>query len=321
MDNFLNNGAVLPTGLLENNMYAAVAGFNKTYKNFPLRIGVVVASYPTTDDNNHSKLTTEYDILVIEQNENQSTTPIKYKNCMSSEGLGSIADFFEKTLRTQTLKLNKGTTTLNDQNGAIVLLLCLDAMSDKAIIISALTHPNRPTTLTSTLPYLQGEYNGVNVVVNTDGSTTLTFNGATDNLGNPLIPTQGVTQLSIKNDGSFQINNSTVLFSMAKSGKVTLTSASDININSVAGNVNLNITGNANIIANGTTTVQGTQVMLQSPTNIINGGVITNNPINNDPITGLPLIPSGGVFTALGVPPVPSAPVIPVPPKTPKVLT
>ena len=119
MDNFLENGAILPSGLLGNNNQSSIAAFNKTFKNYPLRVGVVVAAYAYNDPNNHSKLTTEYDVQVIEQNENQSATSIQYKNCMSFEGMGSIADYFERALRPQTVKTNKGATTFNNQNGAI----------------------------------------------------------------------------------------------------------------------------------------------------------------------------------------------------------
>jgi phage gp45-like len=235
-NNFLDNGAVLPAGLLNENDSAMMAGFNKTYKNYPLRVGIVIASYPVSDSNNISKLTTEYDILVIEQNEDKGAVPIRYLNCMSSEGMGSIADYFEKTLRPQTNKTNKGAITLNNQDGAIVLLLCLDAMSDKGVIISALTHPDRTTNLTTSDPYLEGEYNGVNIVVNTDGSAVLTLKGATDNYGVPINPPPSPTT-------------------------VTISSAGEVTISAPQQSINVNCM-NANVIATDTATVDGKTVKL-----------------------------------------------------------
>src|ERR1019366_5470983 len=99
MDNFLNNGTVLPSGLLEYSGMDMMEGFNKTYRNTSLRMGIVVDAYVISDARNLSKLTTEYDVLVFEQNEDRSSSVLRYKNCISQDGIGAIADFFEKTLR------------------------------------------------------------------------------------------------------------------------------------------------------------------------------------------------------------------------------
>jgi hypothetical protein len=240
----MNNGAVLPNGLLGDNAGAMMAGFNKTYRNNALRIGVVVAAYPTTDDKNRSKLTTEYDVLVVEQHEDKGSTTLLYRNCMSSEGLGSIADFFEKTLRPKKKKTTKGdSVNLKGQDGAIVLLLCLDGMSDKGIIISALTHPDRKTTLKDADPRLEGEYNGLNIKVEKDGSATLTFRGATDSEGKVLDKNQGDTIIGIEKDGSFQTKHKTITQRLDKNGKASLTADDDIS-NTTKKNFNVTATEN-----------------------------------------------------------------------------
>lgn len=225
MNNHLANGTVLPHGLLGINVEASMGAFNKAYKNTPLRMGIVVTSYAYNDPNNYTKLATEYDVLVLEQNENISCTNIKYRNCISSEGMGSVADYFEKNLRTQTENENaNGEINTSGQNGAIVILLCLDAFTQKAVIISGLTHPDRQTKLTDTDPKLSGEYNGVNVEINTDGSTALVFNGATDNNGDPVDPTQGTTTVEIEKDGTFKIDNESTSLEMNKtSGDILAT--------------------------------------------------------------------------------------------------
>lgn len=244
MSNVMNNGAVLPNGLLGDNAGAMMAGFNKTYRNNALRIGVVVAAYPTADDRNRSKLTTEYDVLVVEQHEDKGSTTLLYRNCMSSEGLGSIADFFEKTLRPKKKKTTKGdSVNLKGQDGAIVLLLCLDGMSDKGIIISALTHPDRKTTLKDADPRLEGEYNGLNIKVEKDGSATLTFRGATDSEGKVLDKNQGDTVIGIEKDGSFQTKHKTITQRLDKNGKASLTADDDIS-NTTKKNFNVTATEN-----------------------------------------------------------------------------
>lgn len=244
MSNQLNSGAVLPAGLLSSNDHAMMAGFNKSYKNLALRIGVVVTSYPTSNDRNKNKLTTEYDVMCIEQMEDKGATTILYRNCMSAEGLGSIADFFEKALRPKKKKSTKGDSiNLKGQDGAIVLMLCLDGMSDKAIIIGALTHPDRKTTLKDEGPYLEGEYNGVNVKVDKDGSCTLTFRGATDSEGKPTDASQGDTVVKIEKDGSYQVSHKTITQRLDKNGKASLTADDDIS-NTTKKNFNVTATEN-----------------------------------------------------------------------------
>ena len=248
MSNFLRSGTVLPHGLLSGNSNSK-AGFDKTYKNFALKIGVVVGSYPVNNEKNRSKLTTEYDVVVMEQSENKGATTIMYKNCMSSEGLGSIADFFEKSLRPKKVKKSKGKAiNLKGQNGAIVLLLCLDGLSEKGIIIGALTHPDRKTTLKDDGPYLEGEYNGVNVKVEKDGSTTLTFKGATDNDGKIIDKEQGDTTVSIEKDGTYQVKHKAITQRFEKKGKASLNADDDIS-NTTKKNFNITATENVDIKA------------------------------------------------------------------------
>lgn len=247
MDNYLNTGGVLPSGLLSgNDLMEKMAGFNKTYKNYPLRVGIVSQIYAYNDPNNFSKLSTEYDIQVFEQNEDRGSTILVYKNCIGVDGLGSIADFFEKNFRPMTVN-NNPTGTLNTtyQNGSIVILMCLDGVSEKAVVIGGLNHPNRPTKLISAQPQLYGEYNGVAVSINPDGSTSLVFNGATDSYGKPTDPSQGITTVQIATDGSFSVQNAGVTMQLQKGGTVNIT-----------------CTGPANIIAQGVTTIDGSHINL-----------------------------------------------------------
>jgi predicted transcriptional regulator len=269
MSDPLENGAVLPTGLLAPNHGAMMEGFNKSYKNFPLRVGIVIASYPPDDDRNRSKLTIEYDVSVIEQNADISATNIVYRNCMSAEGLGSIADYFEMALRFKKQKMTKGDAiNTKGQDGAIVLMLCLDGMSDKGIIIGALTHPDRETNLTDQGPLLVGEYNGVKIMVNTDGSTSLTFRGATDNMGNVIDSTQGTTTWQIKTDGSFEFMHDAIDILADRKGALTVTTKTDIILNAT-GNVTatckdatVTASGDATVTASGKATVEGQTVNL-----------------------------------------------------------
>lgn len=251
--NFLNDGTILPSGLMGDSGQAIIDAFNKTYRNYPLRVGVVIKAYSISDPGNRSKLATEYDVTCIEQNENYGVTTITYKNCIATSGLGSIADFFEKSFRPLMHKTYKSDAIrFSGQDGSVVLLLCMDASSEKALIIGGFPHPNRPTTITTTSPKLEGEYNGVNISVQNDGSTSLVFNGATDSYGNPVTPGQGPTTVSIATDGSFQVQHSTITFNLAKSGIVTIQASGNINVNCA----------NATVTSTGTSIVDGQTVKL-----------------------------------------------------------
>lgn len=247
MNNFLRNGAVLPHGLLGDDAGAEKNGFKKSYQNNALKMGVVIETYPTSDTKNKSKLAIEYDVMVMEQHEDRGATTMLYRNCFSAEGLGSVADFFEQTLRKKKKQTSKGPgLNTKGQNGAVVLLLCLDGMADKGIIIGALTHPDRKTTLTDEGPRLEGEFNGVNVKVESDGSCTLTFKGATDNDGQVTDSSQGNTTVKIEKDGSYQVDHKTITDRLDKNGKATRTADDDIS-NITKKNFVISAQQNANI--------------------------------------------------------------------------
>ncbi len=242
----LPNGTVLPHGLLGMQGYTtSVAAFNQSYRNTGLKAGFVVASYAADDPNNKSQLCTEYDVQTIEQFENKGSTAILYKNCLSTQGFGSIADFLEFTLRPKTFQTNKGFPTFSDQDGAIVLIRCLDNCGDKAIVVGNLIHPDRPTDITSTEPQLVGEYNGVGIAINNDGSCSLTFKGATNSKGEPTDSSQGTTTFQIQTDGSYQFQNAGVTITGSKSGTLNITTTADVNIT-----------------AQGTATVDGANIKL-----------------------------------------------------------
>jgi hypothetical protein len=286
MSNELKNGAVLPTGLMGIDHSSRMDAFRKTYQNCTLKVGLVKACYDITNVNNLSKTTPEYDVLVSEQNEDKGSTMLVYKNCIVAQSFGSKADFFEAHLRPFTKKTTKGFLTFSGQNGAIVLLLCLNGTGDIGIIVGSLSHPDRPTTLTDAGPHAEGEYNGVNIVVNKDGSCTFTFKGATDSDGNPLDSSQGNTVAKIETDGSFQVNHSAATFRLDKSGVATLTTSSDVNINA---------SGACNITSSGKTVVQASEVDLNGSS----GQVLTNvtdpivDTIFGTPTQGVPTVKSG----------------------------
>lgn len=259
--NYLPNGTVLPFGLMGIDEHAGMAGFNKTYKNTSMRLGIVIKSFPVSDPANLSKLTTEYDVLVFEQVEDKGSSIVTYKNCLSAEGMGSIADFFEHTLRVRksSADQSKSINTKN-QNGAVVLIHCLDGVTEKAIIVGAVTHPDRKSTLLDNVAHLEGEFNGVNIQVNDDGSANFTWKGPTDNDGKPVDASLTPTTVSLAKDGSFEIKHKTITVNLAIGGIVTITSSDAMNIN--CKDANVTASGDANIKASGNATIDAPAINL-----------------------------------------------------------
>lgn len=248
-NNFLGNGSVLPSGLLSHNPQAHLEGFKKTYQNTGLKVGVIVATYPIDDSKNINKLFPEYDVLAFEQNEDSGATVTTYKNCPAASSLGSLADFFEMSIRKIEKKSTKGPVPQSSgHNGSIVLVLCLNGLSDTGVIVGSLGHPDRKTTITKDEPHLEGEYNGVHIVVNSDGSTSLTFKGKTDNDGKQTDSSQGNTVISIEKDGSYQTKHKTITQRLDKNGKADLTADDDIS-NTTKKNFNVTATESINFTA------------------------------------------------------------------------
>ena len=220
---------------------------------------------------------------------------------MSFQGFGSIADYFECTLRSQTFQ-SKNAPVFSGQDGAIVLVQCLDNIGSKAIVIGNLIHPDRPTTISNTDPHLAGEYNGVQIGINADGSTSLNFQGATDSKGNVIDPSQGLTSINIDVDGSFQIKHSTVTLRLDKSGTVSLKALKDLEM-AITGNVSITLNGDAtinaqgkcDIISSGKTTLTASEIDLNGST----GKVLTTSTdpvvdtIYGTPTMGVPTVKSG----------------------------
>ena len=93
-------------------------------------------------------------------------------------------------------------------------------------------------------------------------------------------------------------------FSITVTGDVTI-DCTNATVNTSADAI-IDATGDASVIAGGTALVMaggdveveaGGSINLKSSSNTLNGGVVTDNPANNDPITGLPLTGAGGVNT------------------------
>lgn len=254
----LKTGTVLPYGLIEEDTNSINYGYNKSYRNFSIKAGIVVKTHDVDSELNISKAVPEYDVVIIEQNEDRGVVPILYRNCISADSFGGIADFFEVKLRDQKTIFNENSRGQDffGQDGSVVLVMCIDGNSDSPIIVKSLKHPNRKSKLVDG-KVLAGEVNGVSVSVADDGSLNITFKGATDNQGKPIDSSQGNTELDIETDGSVQVKHDGATLRIEKEGdtlltnkgKTSITSEKDISLTTNANHI-LKASGNAEMSMN-----------------------------------------------------------------------
>lgn len=259
----LPNGTVLPHGLLSVETQAMMAGFNKTYRNYSLKAGFITAVYPKDSDKNIGKFVTEYDVLVIEQEDNTGMAPILYRRCVAIDGIGGIADYFEAQRRPVKKQRNNKKRDLKDQNGTLVLLLCLNGNGNSGVIIGGLTHPDRGTKIKGEGPQLYGSYNGIDIQILPDGSAQIKFRGATDNDGAPIDKTQGTTSIDIEKDGTFQIKHQGVTQRLQKDGNASLTAEKNISMGA-KGNIAATSEGDINLESKGKTSQKMSDLIINA---------------------------------------------------------
>lgn len=203
MSNILNNGTILPSSLLGSQSLDMVSAFNKSYENVQLKAGIITDCYDIDSKQNMRKTSPEYDVLVMEQDKHRGTTTTTYKNVISLDSFGGLADFFDFKRRPQ---VKKDKTNFHKNDGQLVLLLCLDGSSEKAIIIGGVKHAQRLSKLTAEAGlHLEGEYNGLNWQIDKDGALKILFKSPTDNEGKVKNEKLSGTNLNIKKDGSLQL--------------------------------------------------------------------------------------------------------------------
>lgn len=208
---------VPPSSLLSKLDSKKINAISKRFENTPLRLGFVIDVYEIDNEKNISKTFPEYVVITKESNPSGGTDYKKYANVISLDKFGGIADFFEYKLRPNLNSVDKKENTpsfdFSKQNGSLVIMLCLDGFSEKAIIIGGLPNvldskTQRKTNLTKQNDlHMEGEYNGINWKVNKDGEFTLTFRSPTDNNGKVKSDKYSGTFAKIDKTGSFEVKD------------------------------------------------------------------------------------------------------------------
>jgi hypothetical protein len=208
---------VPPSSLLSKMDSKKVSAVSRRFENTPLRLGMIIDVYEIDNEKNISKTFPEYVVMTKESNPAGGTDYKRYTNVISLDGFGGIADFFEYKLRPNTNSIDKKENTpsfdFTKQNGSMVIMLCLDGFSEKAIIIGGLANvldekTQRKTNLTKENGlHMEGEYNGINWKVNKDGEFVLTFKSPTDNNGKIKDKKYSGTFTKIDKTGSFEVKD------------------------------------------------------------------------------------------------------------------
>ncbi len=238
---------IIPSSLLQIQDSNSSGSFNHSFNNFSLKSGAILKTYDIEDDRNLSKLTPEYDVVTISQDEDRGITSTIYKHCISLDSLGGISDFSETKLNTPTKNDFKSNLESDKQDGSLVLLLCLDGISEKGIIIGGLSHPSRKTTLTKANgKHKEGEFNGINWQINKDGELKITFKSASDNKGKYTNEQAKGSFAKFEKDGSIVISDNNTENIRIDKTKKTIDVNSNKDISFSTGN-NFNITAINNI--------------------------------------------------------------------------
>lgn len=208
---------VLPSTLMTESSSSQVDFGNKVFGNNTLKMGVVVEILEPENEINKSKIGTEYHVMAIEQDGRQGISTSIYKNCLAMDSFGGIADFFQFKRRAPAdSKGVQDAGSIKDQQGTMVLLLCLDGNAEKAVIIGQVQNPSRKANLNEERGHHgEGEFNGIRYSVDKDGAFTLTFKGATDADGIPKDTKVAGSQMKIEKDGSVELNDAAVSAELA----------------------------------------------------------------------------------------------------------
>lgn len=228
-------GSVLPSSLFSESEIGGISAFNKRYKNHGLKMGVVTKVIPPEDVLSVSGFCMEYNVLVVEQEQDTGYDITTYKNCIKLDNFGGVADYFDSTLREPTKVGPDGVQDLEKQNGSIVVIQCLDGSSSQAIIKGGVQHPKRKPVLNKETGHsMIGRFNGVSLEIDKEGAFSISFAGATDNDGKPIDEKVGGSSLKITKNGSVEITDGageTISFDKEKN-KVLIQSKKDVSIDS-----------------------------------------------------------------------------------------
>lgn len=131
---------------------------------------------------------------------------------------------------------------------------------------------------------------GHKLTVKPDGTTLLEIAGKTT----AEIKASGETTLNVGPGKAILNITPAGAVTLTAEDKVTVTAKGDISMTTDA-NLTATVKGNATVKATGNANIECAKATVKAQSNTLKGGAVSDNPVNNDPITGIPLQPVGGV--------------------------
>jgi len=238
----------LPSSLLSQHSNKQNGTFKHEFGNFGLKTGVIIKTHELDSEDNLLKIGPEYDVVIHEQDGNRGITSVTYKNCQFLEALGGIADFFDVKRREPTNTDYKVDQDIEKFDGAMVLMACIDGVSNKGIILGAITNPNRKSTLTKDAgSHMEGQFNGLNWQVDKNGALTITFNSAMDNKGKQADEKAAGANWKIEKDGSIEFSDGATENIRLDKTKKTLDANAEDNVSITSAKKSVNVTAGESV--------------------------------------------------------------------------
>lgn len=182
------------------------------FGNSLLRVGEVKRIIYPEDQDSRSKKIIEYDVLV-QHRENDTAVTKLYQNCWLANELAGLADYSFRLLRMSTPQTGSTageSSTVELGFGSKVLILCINAASSEAVILSGIRDERQNDKgRRDKGVHLEWEYNGVHVEIHDDGSWSVEYKGPTTADGKfdssrGKTDTTG-TKVEVSADGSFKV--------------------------------------------------------------------------------------------------------------------
>jgi hypothetical protein len=240
----LYDGTVTPSWMSVNSgppPSGAELAMNDPY----LRIGRVVRAHYPGEETNANGTATEYDVEVEYVDINGAHTRQVYPRCQIASLFGGIADQVRFTPRKKTTQR----ADEDDDEGSLVLLLCINGNSRAGVIMGGLDHPAATKDAKDDGHNLKFSFNGISFEINKDGELTLTYKGATKSdgeLSDDADEDASGSKVAFTKDGSVEIStaddNQHIRLNHADK-KLDIKTDAELHIEVTGGNVNIESDG------------------------------------------------------------------------------
>lgn len=227
----------IPSGLITVGPDDPSVSSNSTNNNVSLKTGYVLNRLYNTRNQ-------RYMYTVVCPNDARGQTSLAsgiYQNCDVVDSFGSVSNYIDAKLQSADISTSNLSELSNDEIAkqcAYVLLLCVNGSSQSPVIIGTLRHPGRNGNGLGQEDLYKFSLNGVETVLKSDGSLSMTLKGPTSYKGQPTNDQAVPTTISISPEGKTVVStgaNQTITISTdgvnIQTDKKVTVDASEVNLN------------------------------------------------------------------------------------------